>query len=140
MSGRRADQLSHRDGNGFAGPSGLRKAATHVKFLVISRIPAAAALGTIGPAHAPVVGPLGPPGGKLFSRVADSLHPPELATGGRSRGHVIIQLGTEHVIKVGLTQLCLVDDITLRSDREVANSVHLPLEPFLAAARARSPI
>lgn len=43
---------------------------------------------------------------------------------------MIIQLGTEHVIKVGLTQFCLVDDIALRSDGEVANSVDLSLGPF----------
>jgi hypothetical protein len=100
-----------------------------MKFLEVSCIPAAATLRTVGPAHPPVVSPLLPSGGELLSRVADALHPPELTRAGYG-GHMIIQLFAEHMIKVGLAQLCLVDDITLRLDRKVANSIHLTFGPF----------
>jgi hypothetical protein len=89
-----------------------------VELLEVSSMPEAAALGAIGPAHTAVVDLLGDPRGKLLARVADPLHPPELAGRGYRR-HMIIQLDTEHMIEVGLAEFRLVDDIAGRSDGEV---------------------
>jgi hypothetical protein len=97
---------------------------------VVIRVPDAAVHALVGPLDAPIVSPLGVPGGELFARVADPLHPPVLAPAGYLL-HMVIKLSTEDMVEVGLPQFCLVNDIARRLNGEAfGNPVRQPLGIF----------
>ena len=77
---------------------------------VIGSIPDSVTFASVGPEYATVVGLLGLLGGEFLIREADSLYPPVLAPAGY-RPHVVVEVGAEYVVEVGLAELGLIDDI-----------------------------